>query len=91
MHNSGVSRRGIERAHVFGSLEKWNQMFETPRPRGAEPRLGRPADRRPVLKTGRLRWTLAGAERPAITDDGAAGEVSAAARPAALKEDDRHA
>jgi hypothetical protein len=24
-------------------------------------------DRRPVLKTGRLRWTLAGAERPAIT------------------------
>ncbi len=48
------------------------------------------ADRRPVLKTGRLRWTLAGAERPAITDDGAAGDLSAAARPAPLK-DYRHA
>jgi hypothetical protein len=45
----------------------------------------------PVLKTGRLRWTLAGAERPAVTDDGAAGDLSGAARPAPLKEDYRHA
>jgi hypothetical protein len=41
--------------------------------------------------TGRLRWTLAGAERLAITDAGAAGGLSAAARPVPLKEDYRHA
>ena len=29
MRNPGVSRRGIERAHVFGSLNL-NKMFETP-------------------------------------------------------------
>jgi hypothetical protein len=31
MHSPGASRRGIERAYVFGSL-KIESMFETPRP-----------------------------------------------------------
>jgi hypothetical protein len=88
LEDRGPRDRTRARVRLFG---KWNQMFETPRPRGAEPRVGRPADRRPVLKTGRLRWTLAGAERLAITDDGAAGGLSAAARPVPLKEDYRHA
>jgi hypothetical protein len=88
MHNPGASRRGIERAHVFGSLENGIRCSKL-RVRVVQS-LARPADRRPVLKTGRLRWTLAGAERPAITDDGAAGDLSAAARPAPLK-DHRHA
>ena len=86
-----VARRGIECAHVLGSLKNGIRCSKL-RVRVVQSLAwtGR-ADCRPVLKTGRLRWTLAGAERPAITDDGAAGGLSAAARPAALKEDYRHA
>jgi hypothetical protein len=85
-----VARREIKRAHVFDSLKNGIRCSKL-RVRVVQGLAwtGR-ADCRPVLKTGRLRWTLAGAERPAITDDGAAGDLSAAARPAPLK-DHRHA
>ena len=63
-------------------------MFETPRPRGAEPRLGGSSAR---LEDRPASLDTRGGERPAITGDGVAGDLSAAARPAPLKEDYRHA
>ena len=80
----------VSKFHVFGSLKFESDVRDSGRVVQGLAWAGG-ADRRPVLKIGRLRWTLVGAERPALTDDGAAGDLSTAARPAALKEDDCHA